>query len=275
MNILTAAGTWSDMWSGYPADTARAVSGDGWTRIYAELMGEVSAYWQPIGYPAGGFLNPNPNLSYTESVAEGVDEGARLLDGLPGPYDLVGYSQGGEVVCRLANRMLEAGRPPRRVVTFGSPCRAPGPTLVGNNPVGSGISRYYADPSLTVVDIVRNRGEMYGNAPDDTYLPDFYRLFTAAQLDVSFLGAIIRFLIDLLGPERTAGLTELGADVPERSVVPVPRELSISKAIRSVALVIEFAVTQAHTSYHLPAPEFGGRTGVDIAIQALTQGASR
>ena len=34
---------------------------------------------QPVGYPAAGFLYPNPFLSYNESVADGVAELMRLI----------------------------------------------------------------------------------------------------------------------------------------------------------------------------------------------------
>jgi hypothetical protein len=104
---------------------------------------------QPVGYPAAGFLFPNPFLSYNESVAQGVAELMRLILMNAGQFYLCGYSQRAEVVVRTLRLMLP-GQPLAhragdllKVITFGSPCRAPGPTLLGNNPPGSGISRIY------------------------------------------------------------------------------------------------------------------------------------
>src|SRR4051812_13045214 len=152
--------------------------------------------WAPIPYPAVGFLNPDPNTSYNESVALGVTTGLRMLDDIPDPFDLVGYSQGAEVVIRIAVGAALEGRRPRRIVTFGSPCRPPGPTKVGNNPPGSGISRLYAPPELRspTTDIVRDKGEMYGCAEEDTLLPEFYSLFTQAELSLPFGVALLRIL---------------------------------------------------------------------------------
>jgi hypothetical protein len=56
-----------------------------------------------------------------------------------------------------------------KVITFGSPCRPPGPTLLGNNPPGSGISGIYTPEQFRsrTYDFVLN-GDMYATATDDT-----------------------------------------------------------------------------------------------------------
>lgn len=263
--LLTAAGTWADMFTGYPADTARGLTSE-WDHIEAELMGLDGPRFrfQPINYPAVGFLNPDPNTSYNESVELGVTEGVRLAR-LEPVYDLVGYSQGAEVVVRIAEIMAAEGHPPRRIVTFGSPCRHPGPTLVGNNPAGSGISRYYGPPELfaRTTDIVRNKGEMYGCAPDDTYLPEFYELFVQAETSLTFFAAALQFAM----PYIAGGLGGVLAGNPFAVIGTV----DIPKAIKTGIVLVDFASTQAHTSYHLPASEFGGRTGIQVAIDALTR----
>ncbi len=48
---------------------------------------------QPVGYPAAGFLYPNPFMSYNESVALGVVELTRLILMNAGSFYLCGYSQ--------------------------------------------------------------------------------------------------------------------------------------------------------------------------------------
>lgn len=248
ITVLTAAGTWATPAMGYPADVARALDAERFT-------------WRPINYPAVGFLNPDPNTSYNESVAMGVAEGLRMLETVRGEYDLVGYSQGAEVVVRIADAMLE--RPPRRIVTFGSPCRPPGRTKLGNNPPGSGISRFYTPPELRsrTWDIVRDKGEMYGCAPDDTYLPEFYQLFVQAETSLPFAAAVFEFLTPYLF--GAIGAISTGNPLALIGTVDVP------KAMRTAMVVADFVGTQAHTSYHLPAPEYGGRTGVQIAVDAL------
>lgn len=250
ITVLTAAGTWAPWDVGYPADTARGLDTERFR-------------WQPIGYPASGFLTPDPNTSYNESVAAGVTEGLRLLDSVTGEYDLVGYSQGAEVVIRIAAAMLD--RPPRRIVTFGSPCRPPGRTKVGNNPAGSGISRFYTPPELQsrTWDIVRDKGEMYGCAPDDTYLPEFYTLFTQAETSLPFAAAVFEFLTPYL-------FGAIGA-ISTANPLALIGTVDVPKAMKTAVVVSDFIATQAHTSYHLPAPEYGGRTGIQVAIDALTR----
>lgn len=297
VTVLTASGTWAPPDVGYPADTARALVSE-WDWVQAELMGETGPrfVWRPIDYPAVGFLNPDPNTSYNESVTLGVTRGVTmLLDDITDPYDLVGYSQGAEVVNRIATYMLEQGRPPRRIVTFGSPCRAPGPTRVGNNPPGSGISRLYTPRELRArtTDIVRNKGEMYGCAEEDTLLPEFYGLFTKAELSLPFGLALFRILGTALPLAGAIGGTsggmlsmfgglfggksntlaevigEVGATDQEIDIMKILGD--IPGALKTALAVGEFLTTQAHTSYHLPAPEFGGRTGIQVAIDALTR----
>lgn len=286
ITVLTAAGTWAPWDFGYPADIGRALDGE-WDPVLAELMGELPRFrWQGIGYPAVGFLNPDPHTSYNESVAIGVAEGLRLAEVFAGPFppirytteqvaglafadlrelpiDLVGYSQGAEVAIRITIELARRGLRPRRIVTVGSPCRPPGRTLVGNNPPGSGISRLYTPAPLRGIttDIVRNRGEMYGCAPDDTYLPEFYELFVQAEVSLPFAAAVFQFLT----PYIAGGIGAVLAGNPFLALGTI----DLPKAVRTAGVLTDFIATQAHTSYGLPAPEFGGRTGVEVAINAL------
>jgi hypothetical protein len=148
---------------------------------------------QPVGYPAAGFLYPNPFLSYNESVAQGVAELMRLILMNAGQFYLCGYSQGAEVVVRTLRLMLP-GQPLAhragdllKVITFGSPCRPPGPTLLGNNPPGSGISRIYTPDQFRsrTYDFVLN-GDMYATATDDTLLHLGYEALAPLELDLPF-----------------------------------------------------------------------------------------
>jgi hypothetical protein len=92
--FYTASGTWQTPFQGPPFDV-------GWR---LEQMGLVRN--QPVGYPAAGFLYPNPFLSYNESVALGVAELMRLILMNAGQFYICGYSQGAEVVVRTLGLML-------------------------------------------------------------------------------------------------------------------------------------------------------------------------
>jgi hypothetical protein len=134
ITYLSAQGTGVDMWTGYPADTGRAIS----TEYFM---------WQPIGnYPASVV---NPQMG--GSVQMGVDEAVRLLTGSggPGPFytsgpiALSGYSQGALVVAKLwRDEFLNPnGRLHNRLndvvaaVTWGNPMRSPG---IANGNVSTG-----------------------------------------------------------------------------------------------------------------------------------------
>jgi hypothetical protein len=118
VTILTAQGTGADMWTGPPADAARAVV----------AANPKAAFWQPIGnYPAAVF-------PMGQSVRAGVEEGQRLLtDVYPtGPIILIGYSQGALVTSKLYRDVILNGPLAHRktdvlaAVTYGNPMRAPG-----------------------------------------------------------------------------------------------------------------------------------------------------
>lgn len=80
--ILTVQGTFVDMWTGYPADTARAVQ---------DLF-----YWQPIGnYDAQAFpMKPSYNQGIEELVLQCRKHAGK-------PKVLAGYSQGAIVTSRV------------------------------------------------------------------------------------------------------------------------------------------------------------------------------
>ncbi|PKQ59713.1 hypothetical protein B5566_02385 [Mycobacterium sp. MHSD3] len=134
--LLTFSGTSADMWSGFPADLARALD----PAIY---------YWQPVNYGPNGIPAVFPMGS---SVKSGEVEGVRLLDEKADEYDfivLVGYSQGAIVASRLKRR-IQSGDLQRfkskliAGVTFGNPLREAGHTFPGGTDPGG----YGLDPEL-------------------------------------------------------------------------------------------------------------------------------
>ncbi|HEX7826181.1 MAG TPA: peptidoglycan-binding protein [Mycobacterium sp.] len=246
--FYNASGTWSSPFQGPQFDV-------GWR---LEQMGRVRN--QPVGYPASGFLYPNPFLSYNESVAQGVAELVRLILMNAGKFHLCGYSQGAEVVVRTLGLMLPGQPLAHRagdlldVVTFGSPCRAPGPTLLGNDPVGAGISRVFtpAEFRSRTYDFVLE-GDMYATATDDTLLHLGYEALTALELDLPFALKIITLIqtnefLDLLNIANT----------PE----------TFAKVVKTAIVVGDFLVRNPHIHYQDWAA-FNGLPAVDRAVQIL------
>jgi hypothetical protein len=216
-----------------------------------------------VGYPAAGFLNPNPFLSYNESVALGVTELVRLILLNAGKFYLCGYSQGAEVVVRTLRLMLPGQPLAHRagdlinVVTFGSPCRPPGPTRLGNNPPGSGISRIYTPEQFRpqTFDFVID-GDMYATATDDTLLHLGYEALTALELELPFAVKILT----LIQTDEFLSLLNL-ANTPE----------TFAKVVKTAVVVGDFIVRNPHIHYG-DWLVFNGLTGVDRAVQILTAG---
>lgn len=261
--FYTFAGTWGQWNQGPSFDVGFAMEAERRVRN------------QPVAYPAIGFLNPDPHTSYNESVALGVAEGMRLILLNPGPFMLSGYSQGGEVVVRLLMLMVDNGPLAHRAddmmraITFGSPCRAPGPTLLGNNPPGAGISGDYTPPVFRnrMFDLVLN-GDMYSTATDDTMLEQFYDLFVKAEMTVPFALAVLQFLqANVLGGGGGGVLGNLGG-LLNRRTASVLGSLDLVKAFKTAAVASEFLAKNPHIHYH-DWREFNGHSGIERAKQLV------
>jgi hypothetical protein len=182
-----------------------------------------------------------------------------------GKFYLAGYSQGAEVVVRTLRLMLP-GQPLAhragdllKVITFGSPCRAPGPTLLGNNPPGAGISRVYTP------EIFRSRtydfvidGDMYATTTDDTLLHLAYEVVTALELDLPFAVKVIT----LIQTNQFLELLDL-ANTPE----------TFAKVVRTALVVADFLARNPHIHYH-DWLVFNGNTAVDRAVQIVATGST-
>ena len=127
VTVYTVAGTGVDMWTGYPADVARALD----TSVF---------YWQPVAYPAAPF-------PMGKSARAGEDELVRLMSlrDPADPFILIGYSQGAMVTSRVLRRILDGNLKQYRPgilagVTFGNPLRERGHTFPGGaDPGGHGL----------------------------------------------------------------------------------------------------------------------------------------
>ena len=251
-----ASGTWATPFQGPPFDV-------GWR---VEQMGLVRN--QPVGYPAAGFLFPNPFLSYNESVAQGVAELMRLILMNAGQFYLCGYSQGAEVVVRTLRLMLP-GQPLAhragdllKVITFGSPCRAAGTDTSREQPAGIRHLPYLhtgAIPRLAHIRFRSERRHCTRPASDDTLLHLGYEALTPLELDLPFALKIIT----LIQSNEFLALLNL-ANTPE----------TFAKVVQARRIVVgDFLVRNPHIHYH-DWPDFNGVTAVDRAVQIVATGST-
>lgn len=255
---FTVAGTWADMWSGFPADVANGLDKRYW-------------YWQPVNYPASfGPIGGGPAPSYEESVAVGVEELIRLIEITPGRFALCGYSQGAEVVARVLIELI-SGRLTDRLkdclwyVAFGDPARQSG-VCVGRDPGGSGISgiRFTVPASVKML-VYALDGDMYCTTPDKTEggtnMRAVYKALTKMQIHDPGRDIISALTGD---PSIMRQLMRLFSD-------PVSGGIGLIDALFRLA---KFAVTNAHVRYGelevLP-----GLTAVQHAINTLNADAAR
>ncbi|QFG11452.1 lysin B [Mycobacterium phage Ekdilam] len=167
--LLTGQGTGVDMWTGYPADLARRLSG-----LY---------YHQPIGkYPARVW-------PMGSSVQIGVDEGVDLVlkaeagpsRDVPDGYALCGYSQGAWLVSLLLQE-FRTGRLKHLLhklmagATFGNPMRAL------DDQGGRGISDklIVGTPDFWVDEF--DLGDIYANVPNNAVGADMTAIFKLVRL---------------------------------------------------------------------------------------------
>lgn len=188
--LLTASGTGADMWTGYPADVARAVE-DLW-------------YFQPINYRAATF-------PMGASVDEGVNEGVRIVNEeipIGTPTAVCGYSQGGMVVSRLLDEFRSGRLRHRRDdliagLTFGNPDRE----LDANGGRGLSNSRIKNTPPWWI-DLF-DRLDIYGNVPNNDVGEDMTAIFRFVQLrgidDLIGEDSIGEQIIELIASLTTGG----------------------------------------------------------------------
>lgn len=256
---------------------------------------------------AGG--NAAPTVSYNESIAGLAVELERLIAACPDltspdvEFWFMGYSQSADGLKRAVTKLFgDGGRFAHLraringLVLFGDPTRAPGPTKVGNNPKGSGIARW--DAPQWVDDLtwsITTHFDMFPCATDDTLLPLFYEWFVKAETELPFVaysaGIVIPALASylgiagmLLGPALAGmigvSLNMIGALItsfgggespnPELVQALSAQGLMTPQGIVKVfATLAALAGIQVHGEYHLPKPEFNGRTGIQVGCDIV------
>lgn len=259
---------------------------------------------QGVQWNTNAFLNPDPQHSYVEAVTEGVAEFLRLALPEPRPKVLSGYSMGAEVVARcLAAWPVDRRDEIKAVITFGSPSRPPGPTKLGSDPGGAGISGFYTP------EWARDRewsytidGDMYPESVGVMHA--VYDLLTRMEASLEFakylftwLTGIPLTLSGILGavtaPANGIGSQLLGlagAQIPGFGmlapilgmVTPGPSSqtagpislpqimLNIPDIISSLVGLLKFLFTGAHGKYWVD-PIFDGMTAENHASSVVTR----
>lgn len=239
--LLTAQGTGVDMWTGYPADIAR------------QLESEHLVRWQPIGdWPAATFpMGP--------STDAGVRSGVGLINALPAgtPIELLGYSQGGNVVSLILDEFRRAGGALKSRehdliagATFGNPMRE----LAHGGTGGRGISDklIVATPEFWVDEAAP--GDIYTSVPNDAIGADMTAIFKLVQLrgldDVIGVGSLLPRVMSIL----TSPLQEFPAVV--------------EAIVKALVFFGGKPMCAAHVEYHIRTTT-GGITYYEHAMQHL------
>jgi pimeloyl-ACP methyl ester carboxylesterase len=259
---------------------------------------------QGVQWDTSAFLNPNPQHSYVEAVTEGVAEGLRLALPEHRPKIICGYSMGAEVVARF----LDAWPADRHdeitaVITFGSPSRPPGPTKLGPDPGGQGISGFFTP------EWARDRewsytidGDMYPESLGVMHL--IYDLLTRMEVSLEFaqflftwltgipltiggiLGAVTApanglgsQLLGLAGAQIPGfgmlkpilGMITPGALNQVNGPVSLPQILfNLPEIVVSLVGLLKFLFTNAHGKYWVD-PIFEGMTAEDHAAATVSR----
>lgn len=284
---------------------------------------------QPVGYPIGGYLGlmgGDPGLSYNDVIALLRASLKYLLEHNPDvtramnarradPNAIVdvelwftAYSQSAD---GMEDALVElfgdasdtksgvAGefRPIRDRINgtlmFGNPSRQPGPTKVGNNPPGWGISRkirpqWLIDLTWSITATTPGAPDFYA-CTDDEIRPMFYKEIVGASTKLSFFqhicAIVIPVLTNLFGPllgglllpmlGSLLGQVLSAGETPQEETVDqqIEQLLSVKGVLTNIPALFKLLGAlpgiQTHGSYDAPHDEFGGRTGVQVAQDAV------
>lgn len=228
--LFTVQGTGVDMWTGYPADTARQLT-DVWR-------------WQPVGnYPASVF-------PMNTSVAQGRAELVRLIRATPGAFALAGYSQGAIVTSQVYKHDLAdpAGVLHDRLsdvvsgVTWGNPMREAGHTFPGDfhRPTGRGIAgdrlagtpRWWRDYA--------HKGDIYTDTPNDD------------------TGQVQTFIYNVVMANWAGSPDSIAAQVSQVTGASLGETLVVTRAVLDgLGFVLATPPTAQHINYDItPAVEY-------------------
>jgi hypothetical protein len=256
-------------------------------------------YW--VEYLARGFLTPDPNTSYVESLNDGIEKTVQGIQRTPGPIVLIGYSQGADVAVHVMHEFKPGGRlfgrlnDLKRVICFGNPGRPSGPDHMGRVFPQNGISGVYPPPELNhLLHSYDFPQDMYANA--NAIMKQFYAILTQMELSLPFFMAVLQLIggvIPIFGGIGTGSVLtgsllsglfgNSGGDLTKRLAAVAPgatqqQALSITAILSDlpgVAFALQqlmgFASTNAHSRYGGSEAwlDFGGTDAVRHAAIGL------
>lgn len=256
---------------------------------------------QPIGFPIGGYMGlmgGDPSFSYNDVIAAEGFELERLIASCPDidnpnvEFWFSAYSQSADGLEDALERLFgDGGRFAHLrsringVLNFGNPSRQPGPTKVGNNPPGWGIARKVRSKWLAdLVWSITNNGDFYGCA-DDEIRPLFYAEVVKAKTSLPFFVHVMKIALPVIGQLPFVGpllAPILALAGPLMSLVSGPDEavdvrltqlLSLSGLLQNIpalfTLLGALPGIQIHGEYWMGKPEFGGRSGIQVACDVV------
>jgi hypothetical protein len=267
---------------------------------------------QGVGFDTSAFMMGNPSHSYIDALNEGTTECLRLASLAVGaPKVLTGYSMGDDIMNHvLWNWPADRRDEVKLVVGFGCPSRNPGPTLLGDNPPGVGISGLYTP------DWARSRtyqfcmpGDMYPEAVG--LLPQLYQILIRMEASLEFMTylfglltssfggpllglvgsvvpgfGVLSGLMGLIGGTSSGGgllgglggliggTTQQSAIIPgtQQPINLIAMMMNIPAIIETLVAALKFMMTNAHYHYHdTPQPQWRGLTAVDCAAQIIQE----
>lgn len=275
--------SWTGTWGSWD-------NGFGWDTM--QLLDKKRFDIQGLGYNTNAFMIGNdPTHSYLDMIEDGVAEGRKFAIPDRRKKVLFGYSGGAGCVVEFLNRWPADRRDEiAMVVQFGDPNRPEGPTLLGNNPGGHGISEDFPP------DWILNRyysftlpGDMYPNAAG--LLPLFYDILVRMEATPEFamylfnlfvgqLGYLTSFgaaALGLSGNPSLAGFGQLAGLLPlitgsGTSQTPnlIAMIFNIGNIVVSLQKLLKFVISQDHNMYNDPGHRvFDGMTAVEKAAQLV------
>lgn len=251
---------------------------------------------QGVGFNTDAFLMGNPSHSYNMAVAEEQAEFNRLAYPLVGvPKVLIGYSMGADANNKnLLNWPADRRDEIKCVIQFGDPARPPGPTLLGNDPGGQGISGVFAPEwVLDRYYSFTHSGDMYANATG--LLPQLYSILTDLAMTTTFAMRLFSIftnsiagagLLGLGGSSSLAGFGSLSSLLPMLtggSITTNPATktseinlfamiTNIPAIVQTLVAALQFISTNAHYHYgDQPEQFWRGLTAVDCAAQIIQE----
>jgi hypothetical protein len=299
--LYSAPGSGAPYWVGPSNDLGEMVAGHNFNGPGRDSL---SINHQPVGFPIGGYLGVmggDPALSYLDVIHACDVELERLLWDNPDVQKAIqirradprapvsvelwlsGYSQSADALLESAKRLFGDAGPFALIrdrlnglILFGNPATAV-----------TGIARKTFPDWLNALTHNINVSNDFYAVAGDRLRPLFYEWFIRAETEIPFVVYCAQIILPALtsllpgvGPLMAAPLSLLLSVIPGgqagASQPPNPeliQALSPTGLLMSIpdliAIIAALPGLQAHGAYHLPLPDFGGRTGPQVGYDII------